>query len=426
MRIAVWHNLPSGGGKRALYDHVQGLISRGHTVESWCPPTADQTFLPMSDLVIEHIVDLVPPWRSRVQQIADLAVGPTSSTSITLARMDEHCRRCAAEIMDGDFDVVLGGSCWALCVTSLAQYLSIPKVLYLQEPFRPLYEALPELPWPALGPSGHPSLANLRRRGYDALRVHALRAQARAELDGIRAYDRVLANSYFSRESMLRAFGVDARVCYLGVDTNRYRDEGTSRRSMVVGIGSFTPAKRVEAVIEAVARAGAPGVELTWIGNVADKAYLDTLVELAKRRRVAFTPLVNLDHQGVVKVLNEASVMGYAPRLEPFGFAPLEAAACGLPVVALAEGGVRETVLHGETGLLVDTDEDLAVGIRRLLEDHELARSLGHAGRRRVEQFWSTSLATDRLEAHLLEVADRPKLVSSHGDTLSEANEVET
>jgi hypothetical protein len=58
LRIAVWHNLPGGGGKRALYDHVRGLVARGHHVESWCPPTADQAFLSIGDLVHEHIVPL--------------------------------------------------------------------------------------------------------------------------------------------------------------------------------------------------------------------------------------------------------------------------------------------------------------------------------------------------------------------------------
>ena len=56
MKIAVWHNLPSGGGKRSLYYHVKGLIERGHTVESWCPSTADRTYLPLDDLITEHII----------------------------------------------------------------------------------------------------------------------------------------------------------------------------------------------------------------------------------------------------------------------------------------------------------------------------------------------------------------------------------
>src|SRR5438034_4095223 len=55
MRIAVWHNLPMGGGKRALYEHVCGLVQRGHYVEAWCPPTAPQTYLPLSPMIKEHI-----------------------------------------------------------------------------------------------------------------------------------------------------------------------------------------------------------------------------------------------------------------------------------------------------------------------------------------------------------------------------------
>ncbi len=58
MRIAVWHNLPSGGGKRALYEHVRGLIQRGHYVEAWCPPTASQTYLPLSLMIKEHVTPL--------------------------------------------------------------------------------------------------------------------------------------------------------------------------------------------------------------------------------------------------------------------------------------------------------------------------------------------------------------------------------
>jgi len=65
LRIAIWHNLPSGGGKRAMFDQVRGLTSRGHYVEAWCPPTANQTFLPLSTLIKEHIVPLETPAQSR-------------------------------------------------------------------------------------------------------------------------------------------------------------------------------------------------------------------------------------------------------------------------------------------------------------------------------------------------------------------------
>ena len=91
---------------------------------------------------------------------------------------------------------------------------------------------------------------------------------------------------------------------------------------------------------------------------------------------------------------------------EPFGIINLEAMACRTPVVASATGGIREVVVEGETGHLISFDQDpvtsfprdpekfaqdLALGIRRLLEDPERCRRFGDAGRRRVEQLFSWS-----------------------------------
>ena len=97
-----------------------------------------------------------------------------------------------------------------------------------------------------------------------------------------------------------------------------------------------------------------------------------------------------------------ALVMVYAPRLEPFGLAPLEANACGLPVVAVAEGGVRETIIDQVNGLLVDCNPAaMGATIQRLRDDPALARQLGAAGRKLVEANWGVEQATDRLERQL-------------------------
>lgn len=404
MRIAVWHNLPSGGGKRALYDQVSGLLERGHEVESWCPPTADQTFLPLGDLVAEHVVPMTVANRLMTNQAVNrLSKGAT----VRLARlraMEEHSRRCTMEISDSRFDVLLAASSEGLAVTGLAKYLKLPTVLYLQEPHRPLYEAHPRLPWPAL-PKQSPGPIRVLQHLREAAFLRALRIQAREELEGALAYDRLLANSYFSRESMLRAYGIEARVCYLGVDLARYVDRGAARRHMVVGIGRFAGHKRVDAAIRAVGDIPAPRPSLTWIGDVADERYLQTLHNLAARQGVTFHPLVAIPAARVVDVLNEAAVMVYAPRLEPFGYAPLEAAACGLPVVAKAEGGVRECVIDGVTGFLVESDAGLGPALQRVLADKDLAKRMGSAARHNSEVNWSLDAATARLEFHLLEVA---------------------
>jgi len=107
----------------------------------------------------------------------------------------------------------------------------------------------------------------------------------------------------------------------------------------------------------------------------------------------------------LVDVLNRAIMMLYAPRLEPFELAPLEGNACGLPVIAVAEGEIRETIVDGVNGLLVDPDpEAMASTIRHLLDDDHHARALGEAGVRFVNERWSLDAAERCLEEHLEEL----------------------
>ena len=84
----------------------------------------------------------------------------------------------------------------------------------------------------------------------------------------------------------------------------------------------------------------------------------------------------------------------FTPRAEEFGLAPLEAMACGLPVVAWREGGLAETVLDGETGYLATDAATFQRRVRALARDPELRRALGRAARRRAEQFgWGRTVA---------------------------------
>ena len=80
----------------------------------------------------------------------------------------------------------------------------------------------------------------------------------------------------------------------------------------------------------------------------------------------------------------------------------LEANACGVPVVGVAEGGVRETIIDGVNGLLVDDDTNaMGAAIEQLLADSLGPRRLGMAARSLVVERWSLRAAVDRLEAKL-------------------------
>lgn len=410
MKIAVWHNLPSGGGKRALYDHVKGLVARGHTLEAWCPPTADQTYLPLNELITEHVVPFSYQPRTtknRASEIAALYLDVADK----IAAMDEHCRLCAEEINRGEFDLLFANSCWVQAVTSIGHSVNIPKVLYLQEPFRWLYEANPELPWiaaPKMENIWQPG--NLKRFPRDFMQTQGLRVQAREEARNAKAFDAILVNSLFSRESLLRAYGVNAKVCYLGIDTNKFVNRHLDREPFVVGVGSLMRHKNIKFAVEAVAKismakVNVPRPRIVWIGNASEPSYVKELAQIARAAGIVFEPKVRIDDAELVELLNRAMMMVYAPRLEPFGYAPLEANACGAPVIAVAEGGVRETVVNDFNGLLVESEpQAMAAAIEKLMNDQAEARRLGETGCEFVNKQWSLNAAIDRLEHRFAEV----------------------
>ena len=406
MRIAIWHNLPSGGGKRALYDQVRGLLARGHEIEAWCPDTADATFLPLEGLIPEHRLPLERPGRTDW----DKRLHIPAAVEGLLEGMDRHCRGCAEQMAGRGFDFLLAHPCAFLRSPPIGQYVNLPKAMYLQEPYRWLYEPMPRLPWLAPEPSGTPqlSLAGLRERALDWRTLHNARVQGRAELRNASAFGRILVNSLFSRESVLRAYGLNSEVCYLGVDLTKFEDRGLARENFVLGLGAFTREKNIRFAIEALALLPAPRPGLHWVGNIAEAGLIEEMQALATARGVAFTPHLRVTDEVVVDLLNRATALVYAPRLEPFGLAPIEAGACGLPVVGVAEGGVRETVVDGETGFLVANDHRAAAeALGRLLADPALVRGMGAAGRARAERQWSLEAGTDRLEAALADVVAR-------------------
>ncbi len=403
MKIAVWHNLPSGGGKRALYYQIRGLLQRGHTVEAWCPTTADQKYLPLNSLIKENVIPMHAQEISKSRVLKQIWY---SSFDIhhNIKAIAKHCRQCADEINRGGFDVLFANSSMFMAVAPIARYVRIPKALYLQEPSRPFYEAMPRLPWVA------PELTRgfWRKPEYmleyirDVVKRRYVSLMAREEWLNIKAYNTVLANSFFSRESILRAYGVNAGVCYLGVDAELFTDRHQRREDFIVGVGSFSPNKNIEFVIKALAYVGNPRPRLLWMGNSSIPQYLDELKQLASLLHVDFEAKEMVSDNELIDVLNHAAMMVYAPRLEPFGFAPLEANACGLPVVAVAEGGVRETVIDGMNGLLVEPDEKaMATAIERIRDDKDYAHSLGQNGRKIVVEKWSLNASIDRIEQRL-------------------------
>ena len=403
LRIAVWHNLPSGGGKRALYEHVRGLVQRGHYVEAWCPPTASQTYLPLSPMIKEHIRPL-NQLRERPQ------LHRYKSTVFALNAMEEHCRTCVDEIETGSFDVIFANSCTLFRTSPIGRLTNLPSVLYLQEPYRWLFEALPKLPWEF--PNREPTLRLLSvstwtSKWHDLQRVWAARLQLTEEIRNAKGFSRILVNSLFSRESVLRAYGMESDVCYLGIDSDRFPLVNGRRERQMITVGLLYFGKGADRALKAIAsipKGQRP--RLLWVGNGADPQYLHDIKRLAEEREVDFVFKSHVDESTLISYLQQSFAMIYTPRLEPFGYAPLEANLCGLPVVGIAEGGVRETIIDGVNGFLTPTADSERLGniVKQLMENVAETEELRRRGRQHVINAWAMDKAIQRLEQRLTAV----------------------
>lgn len=379
-------------------------MNRGHHVEVWTPARRGTDLIDLAHLAPEHLVPLErrrPP--GRIRELFHLLRG----VRVDIEVMDRHCRECARQIHSRGFDILFGNTSQDFAVTSIARASTLPSLLYLQEPLRELYEALPSLPWVAGPPvvGLHALLpVHMVRTARALARIRKLGVLAREERLNAGGFDKILVNSVYSRESVRRAYGLSAEVCPLGVDVDLFRPLGLNRENVVVCVGSLVPRKRPDLVIEAIRLLPPPRPRLVWVANSLDSGFRDEMMEWASNVGVDFRLHVGISDQELVRILNTATVFAFAPLLEPLGLAPLEAGACCLPVVAVGEGGVRETVFEGVTGLLVaDRAEALGGGLERILQDPGLGARLGEAGRRLVESQWSLESAVTSLEDFLYE-----------------------
>ncbi|TCP04358.1 glycosyltransferase [Rubrivivax gelatinosus] len=236
----------------------------------------------------------------------------------------------------------------------------------------------------------------------------------------VRRSERIVAECPQDHADLVRLYGAAPGriVCVpCGVDTSAFRpgDRAAARARLglpagefvVLQLGRLVPRKGIATVVEALARLPSTmPLRLAVVGGEARDPDPARTPEIARLQALAQTHgVADRVHFAGRRERHElrdwyvaADVFVTTPWYEPFGITPLEAMACGTPVVGSAVGGIRHTVQDGRTGFLVPPRDPgaLAARLAVLRAEPALARSFGAAGVRRVRaEFTWDKVAAD-------------------------------
>ncbi len=200
--------------------------------------------------------------------------------------------------------------------------------------------------------------------------------------------DVLFSNSTSVRASLEKEYGLHSEVIPTGVDTKFFTPDWhrpANYRPRVLFVGSLRPFKGPQLLVRAASRF--PEADFVIAGDGFMASELKSQIE---QERLTNCELVgSLSHSDLLQQYRRADVFLFPSRWEGSPKVILEAAACGLPVLARADYG-PETVVDGQTGYLGKSDDELLERLRYLLGNSDLRQDMGRASRALSERFdWS-------------------------------------
>jgi glycogen synthase len=253
------------------------------------------------------------------------------------------------------------------------------------------------------------------------------------EQTGIEQADAVIAVSQETREDVLRFFSIapeKVHIIHNGIELNQYRKAAATdalerrgvdvNRPFVLFVGRVTRQKGIIYLVNAIPHID-PSLQVVLCAGAPDTKEIgqemtERVAEVSAGRSGVIWIQEMLPRPDVIQFYSHAAVFCCPSVYEPFGIINLEAMACETAVVASAVGGIKEVVVPGETGLLVDLQlkegsfdpvdpdrfsRDLAAAINQVALDPAIREQYGRNGRRRVEDHFSwTAIAQKTLELY--------------------------
>ncbi|RXP55136.1 glycogen synthase [Lutibacter sp. HS1-25] len=259
--------------------------------------------------------------------------------------------------------------------------------------------------------------------GYDA--------SSWIEKTAIEMADALIAVSKETKEDVLKYFDVDeskVKVIYNGINLQEYvvtnetstlEEYGIDKsKPYVLFVGRITKQKGIIHLVNAIKYID-PETQIVLCAGAPDtpeiaKEMKDSVDEVKKTRKNVIWIDKMLSKKEVIQLYSHADVFCCPSIYEPFGIINIEAMACKTAVVASAVGGIKEVVVHGETGLLIPLEQqneapfepvnpdkfsrDLADGINQLINNKALRDKMAINSRKRVEDYFDWTAIAKQVE----------------------------
>lgn len=358
----MFHELPKGGGERAVFEISKGLKKKGVIVDLYT--THDGTNIPKEIFKKNYIYKFPVKnwqggnWKRRLYK-----------DTFEILRLYLLHKKIAKDINERKYDFAFINSSQFIENPFVLRFLKTKSVAYCHDPHdRLIYDPINKIPKDiGIG-------RNIYERTFRFLRkINDKRNINHANF--------LLANSKYTKQIIKKTYGLESEVMYLGVNEKDFFPEKQEKKNDILFIGSTSKFDGFELYLEVLRRLP-KGIRARSI--LAEQEWISGKEALRK------------------VFLESKIVLSFGVR-EPFGLIPLEAMSCGIPVIAVVEAGYKESVVNNKTGYLVKRDSrEIANKIMSLLKNNSKREEMGFEARREILDKWTWEKSTDQIYDFLL------------------------
>lgn len=356
MKIAIFHELPYGGARRAVLEFGRELKKKNKIDLFYIDERQEKNLSGIFSQVTFY--KFIPKkwkgknWKAKLYK-----------DTLELYKLRQLHRKVAKVINSGEYDFVFIHGSKFTQAPFILKFVNSTTIYYCQEPLRMVYEEL---------------FDNTRVLSFGKRMYERTNRKIRKIIDhaNVKSADILLANSKYTKQNIKMAYNLSSTVCYMGVDIKRFYPENYKKKFDLLFVGSMEDIDGYSLLQDAISQ----------MRKKPDVRYL-----LREKEWIS-------DDRVLRKIYCESQLLVCLAYKEPFGLLPIEAQACGLPVVAVAQGGYLDTVKNNQTGFLVQRNAGkIAELLTKLLASPRRIKVIGENAYEDVIENWTWERSTKNL-----------------------------